>query len=931
MHTARILCLFFILVAGAATAAQTESPELSKPHALDSLQNNSSADTLHNDSLPPIEKMPELRQFVKAVYPGELVKQGVEGTVLLDIVVSDSGRVDSVYVTKGIHPVLDSSAAAAARAFTFSPATAGGKPVAVILEYAYRFTIDEVVTTIDRYCNLQGRLYERGTRAPITNATVAVNFLDTAADTALTVPFHAYLKKIGSFKGQSLQTGSLITVTDSLGRFQFTSLPACSIAVKIIAPDFEILTDRLLVGRGKVIDMVYRLQRVSYGDNELVVYGKVENKEVTQRTLTLNEVRRIPGFGGDAVKVIQALPGVARSSFASGSVIVRGSGTGDSHFYIDGITLPVLFHFGGITSTYNSEALASVDLYPGGFGTRYGNAMGGVVEITGRKPKTDRVHGYLDGNLFDASFLVEGPLSKKVSILVAGRRSYIADVLSFFLKNVLHRELPFTVVPYYWDYIARVDYVPSSNQHCYATFFGSKDKLTLVSSEIRGGSAQINDQTNEVGSETYFHLGIAGWDFDINKKLRNELRYALCYLDQSFIAAGRIKIGGNSLAQYLRDEFSYIVSDALKWHFGLDMQYVPYNLLMVSTNRNNEFIRDTANFNLGPMGAYCFLECKPIAKLTLIPGLRYDYYPELAYKGSVIPEFWNYGFFNNHQGTSGEPSLRLTAKYRLFKGHLLKASVGTYNETPQPQGQSIDKMLGNPALPAQKGSQYVAGYEWKISDLVSADLQGYINTQWDDARRPDSSELEGNISLPPFIGNGRARMKGIELMLKHDQGSRFFGWLAYSFSRSERWNYDENRWAIYSHDQTHILQLIGSLKFPSSQEVGVRLRYVTGDPITPILGTDYFDATLRENVPKYGPVYSQRVNPYISFDLRYEKRFIYNLWQWSLYVDVTHIENLFGKGYKSPETGSYRWNYDYTQKIILSDVTRPAVGLRVEF
>ena len=39
----------------------------------------------------------------------------------------------------------------------------------------------------------------------------------------------------------------------------------------------------------------------------------------------------------------------------------------------------------------------------------------------------------------------------------------------------------------------------------------------------------------------------------------------------------------------------------------------------------------------------------------------------------------------------------------------------------------------------------------------------------------------------------------------------------------------------------------------------------------------------------------------------------------------------FGKGYKSPEVGDYIWNYDYSDKIVLSDITRPAFGIKVEF
>jgi hypothetical protein len=115
------------------------------------------------------------------------------------------------------------------------------------------------------------------------------------------------------------------------------------------------------------------------------------------------------------------------------------------------------------------------------------------------------------------------------------------------------------------------------------------------------------------------------------------------------------------------------------------------------------------------------------------------------------------------------------------------------------------------------------------------------------------------------------------------------------------------------------------------QEAGVRLRFVTGDPTTPVLGPDYFDATQRRYIPLYGSKNSGRMDPFVSLDLRYEKKLTYKLWQWSFYIDVTHVENLFGKGYKSPETNNYIWNYDYTEKYVLSDITRPAFGVKIDF
>ena len=444
---------------------------------------------------------------MKAEYPPDLVKKGIEGAVVLDLVVDTMGKVDSVAIVRGFHPRLDSSAASAARKFNFAPAKAGGRPVPVILQYVYRFSLQEVTEKIEQYVNLKGRLLERGTRAPVRDATVIVSYRDTAADSSLGVPFGAYMKKICKFGNQHCEENAVVTLTDSAGKFSFSSLPCGPITMKVMCPGYEQLVENESIQHGMVKEITYHIQRFSYSEYEIVVYGKSEKKEVEQYTLTLNEVKKVPGLGGDAVKVVLALPGVARSAFDAAGIIVRGSGTGDTRYFLDGVSLPLLFHFGGLKSTYNSDALATIDLYPGGWGTRYGGALGGIVEIKGREPKTDRLHGYLDGNIFDASVFVEGPITKQLSFLLTLRRSYIANVLDFVLSDVLKQSLFFTAVPFYWDYIFRTDYKPTTSMHFYLTLFGSKDRLDLITGQVRGGSSEIDSATNEVSKRAVFPHG----------------------------------------------------------------------------------------------------------------------------------------------------------------------------------------------------------------------------------------------------------------------------------------------------------------------------------------------------------------------------------------------------------------------------------------
>jgi TonB family protein len=881
------------------------------------------------DSLPPIDSMPVLLEFIKADYPSALVKKGIAGEVMLDLVVDTLGAVDSVAVVKGLHPALDSSAAAAAKKFRFKPAMAGGTRVPVLMEYAYRFTIDEVVEKIERYVNLKGVLKQRGTRSPVRFATVVVEFTDTTADTALKVPYSVYLKKIGGFDGQHLEEGRIITESDSLGQFSFSSLPNGPVYVKVISPGYEQLVEREYIHPGQALEVTYYVQNFSYGENEIVVYGKAEEKEVAKRTLTLNEVKKIPGFGGDAVKVVQALPGVARASFMSGAIVVRGANNEDSKFYLDGIEIPVLFHFGGIKSTYNSSALQSVDFYPGGFGTRYGNVTAGVIELTGRPAKTDRVHAALDVSMYDGSLIVEGPVTKGLSLIMTGRRSFIGDILSWAAKQY---ELPFTIQPYYWDYTCRVDYTALKNHKFHLTLFGSQDYMKLIMSSSRGlGTEDISSEINQVNTTTTFNMGIANWTWAISPSVKNDLTYAFTYLEDKTSVFGFMKVQQQIYYHQIKDQASITLSPTLTVNAGVDLQLYPVDINLTMLSFSDTVVPfKWKNWYFGDVAPYLNLDWKPIDKLEIIPGIRYDYFPELKNRGSIVPAYWNYSLINNRRGAPGEPSARLTMRYKLTNAHTIKASVGNYSQTPQPIGQAITEELGDPYLPSTKAAHYVAGYEWKITDLISADVQGYYNQQWDipRARSPADINPDSKEENPKgYFADEKGRMYGLELMLKHDQGKHFFGWIAYSLSRSERWDPHTNKYSLYPMDQTHNIQLIGNFRLPSFWEVGFRMRYVTGNPTTPIAGISY-NEDLATFVRKNGEINSARMDPFVQLDLRIDKKFTFKNWMFSVYLDIYDLSYLV---YKSTEFDMYNYRYDPASKTPIDGIIYPSLGLTAEF
>jgi hypothetical protein len=630
-------------------------------------------------------------------------------------------------------------------------------------------------------------------------------------------------------------------------------------------------------------------------------------------------------LSGDAIRVVQAMPGVGRASFGSGEVIVRGMPTDDSKYLLNGIEIPLLYHFGGFKSTYNSDALEAVDFYPGGFGTRYGGATAGVVEVQARQAKTDRWHATADVNLIDGMALVEGPLNKKVSVLATVRRSFIGDLLNLYLENS-SRNFPFTMQPYYWDYVGRVDVRPDSTHQLYASLFGCFDSMSVIMPLMQQGSEEIDREIDRAGMGLAFAQMQLGWNWQLRPWLHNQLRYGFTRSSENESFFGFFKVNGLYYTNDIRDELSWQLDERMTLKGGADIHLTNTTIRLAIPDGNKQIVRDTIkDWMMGVVGGYVNLEWRALEKLLLISGLRYDYYPELIHDGGVVPEFWDYSRFDNARGISADPSLRISARYELSAAHTLKAALGNYNQGPKPLGQVLTKNWGEPTLPTTKAAHYVLGHEWQLSDLIHTDVQVYLNNQWAIPRPVERSEFRPDGSSKLYYPDGRGRMYGMELMVRHDQGERFFGWLAYSLSRSERYNPLTDNFELYGEDVTNNVQLVGSWRLRNHWEVGGRGRYVTGKPTTPVRGREEY-----ENGNRFDPIMSetnsQRVGPFVQLDVRVDKSFLYKNWILSTYLD---FQNLSGFLYRSPEQEWY--NYDYTDKTTISAIPIAALGVRAEF
>ncbi len=92
--------------------------------------------TAGSDGVP----VPKKTKFVQPAYPPEALAQGIRGIVILDLVVSVQGKVESTTVVRSV-PGLDEAAIAAARQWEYEPTKVGGQPVRVRLTVPITFSL----------------------------------------------------------------------------------------------------------------------------------------------------------------------------------------------------------------------------------------------------------------------------------------------------------------------------------------------------------------------------------------------------------------------------------------------------------------------------------------------------------------------------------------------------------------------------------------------------------------------------------------------------------------------------------------------------------------------------------------------------------------------------------------------------------------------
>jgi hypothetical protein len=567
-------------------------------------------------------------------------------------------------------------------------------------------------------------------------------------------------------------------------------------------------------------------------------------------------LRAVPGAGNDVLRAVQTLPGVARMPYGLGGLVLRGTSPRDSNVYLDGVEIPVAFHFAAVSSIFPSALLEELTVIPGGGDAAYGRSVGGVVDMRSRAPRGDRFRVGGEIGLMDGQVSAEGPTPGGGAFVAAVRRSYIDAVLGSVDAG---RDM---LLPRYYDGQLRWDQTVAGGTLTAQTYF-SDDRLVTGTSLLHSRFARASLRyRREIGRLTSTTTAWAG---------RDQLVFSGQFTDGTASDLGRDTWPGGVRSDLVRTtDWGHLAG-------GLDVQGA-----QVASARDVLLpggLSDQVAARRSYIDAAAWAEARwriADGRLTLEPGARLDH--------TDLGDDWTF-----------DP--RLLVSHELAPWLTLRETLGLHHQPPSPSDLELASKMerrATSAVHASVGADVTLPAQVRVSVTgfqVALDGVAISNPDRGPQIRFESTSGSGvgalarelvddQLSTYVFQDSvGRGRTRGAELSVVQ-RTDRWLGWIAYTLSRAERTGDPARQpgWRRYDFDQTHNLTAVGSLRLGRWQ-LGARLRYASGNP-RPVMS---------EGVDERAGAADQRLPDFVSLDLRADHTWTRSWGTVGVFVDVQNV------------------------------------------
>ena len=228
-----------------------------------------------------------------------------------------------------------------------------------------------------------------------------------------------------------------ITTTAGDGRFRYDALPTGLYRLRVSHVGYQ-AEDRVEIwvraGKTEVADMELELAVNELAAVEIRSSAPGRLDAVSSAPITVERSLRYPATFFDPARLAMSYAGVAGTNDEANHFSVRGNSPAANSWLLEGAEIVTPNHLtnagtpndlptltGGGTTILSAQMLGNSRLLTGGMAARYGNALGGIMDLSLRKGVTDRRAYTVQAGLIGIDLSAEGPFKQ------GGRASYLIN------------------------------------------------------------------------------------------------------------------------------------------------------------------------------------------------------------------------------------------------------------------------------------------------------------------------------------------------------------------------------------------------------------------------------------------------------------------------------------------------------------------------
>jgi hypothetical protein len=536
----------------------------------------------------------------------------------------------------------------------------------------------------------------------------------------------------------------------------------------------------------------------------------------------------LPMFAeSDIFKALQMIPGISYSEKSS-ELNIRG-GSGDQNLILyDGQTLYNLSHYYGVFSSINPNIIKDIQVFKGGYDSRYGERVSGIVDITGKNGNQLKPSVYGEINLLSGNITAELPISKNVTLIAAARRSY-SDVYSTELAQNLfetnassHLRTPESTIvesaptSLFYDYNTKLSYSISENENISISAYGGKD---YFENTYEVGDQNVKTNTADVNKWTNFGLS-SNWQKQWNGAFFSDVQVGTSGYSNKYSNVTKIEqlTENQPGKEYLPDSvnvFKTLNRNRLRdisltarniWYlnsyntlnFGLSARY---NSIYYYKDADKQYVYDSTFQSAQVYTAY-LQDRINYGKLSVKPGVRFNYYtgnhqfyfePRFAVNYQFTPKFSMRFATGSFYQYISQAIIQQETSYNNNFWILANDSVHpVLKSNHYILGSSID--AGNFCFDIEAYYKTYNGlqeYIYISPFLKNVDFPDYFETRNQPNPNGVKSRLLNGVSnshdsiklKPSYFITGKGRSYGLDFSVRYKSGN-FNSWLSYSLSKS---------------------------------------------------------------------------------------------------------------------------------------------------